>query len=63
MWGYLELMNQTAPLIEDFYIYVLDMLRMERENQMTIFASIHWQGFRNLILKDPTIKRVINEVQ
>merc|ERR1719476_4644 len=42
---------------------VLDVLRLEKSNPYTIFKSIHWQGFRNIILKDSTIKRIINEIR
>jgi hypothetical protein len=40
MWRYLDLMNRTSSLIEDFYIYVLDVLNLERANPYTIFKSI-----------------------
>ena len=61
MWRYLDLMNRTAPVLEDFYINLLDMFKLERSNPFTIFKSIHWQGFRNVILKDPTVKRIFKE--
>ena len=62
MWLYLDLMNRTSTLLEDLYISILDELHIKRSNQFTIFQSIHWQGYRNIILKDPTIKRVIDEL-
>jgi hypothetical protein len=36
---------------------------MERPNPFTIFKSIQWQGFRNIILKDLTVRRLMKEVQ
>lgn len=63
MWRYLDLMNRTAPLIEDLYIYALDTLHLHRTNPFTIFKSIQWQGFRNIILKDPFMRRIMKELQ
>ena len=62
MWQYLDLMNRTAPLIEDFYIWMLDALNFGRPNPYTIFQSIHWQAYRNMILKDSTIQLIIKQI-
>lgn len=63
MWRYLDLMDRTSHLIEDLYIYILDALHLNRTNPYTIFKSIHWQGFRNIILKDPIIRKIMKELQ
>jgi hypothetical protein len=63
MWKYLELLDRTAPLIEDIYLCILDALDLERPNPYSIFKSIQWQGFRNVILKDRTIREVMAQIE
>jgi len=63
MWKYLDLVDRTSPLIEDFYLIILKLLDLERPNKLTIFLSIHWQGFRNIILKDTTIRLILGQIE
>ena len=42
LWKYLELLDRTAPLIEDLYLSILEALDLERPNPFSIFKSIHW---------------------
>jgi hypothetical protein len=37
MWKYLDLMDRTAPVIEDLYLRMLKHLDLERTNRLTVF--------------------------
>ena len=59
---YFELINLTSFKIEDLWLNLLDVLCLERPNKYTVFKAVHYQGFRNIILKDPLMQQIIREV-
>ena len=56
IWNYFELINQNSAKIEDIWLNILEVLQLPRPNKFTIIKSIHYQAFRNVILKDPLIR-------
>jgi hypothetical protein len=62
MWEYLHLLDSTANVIEDFYLILLSKLSLARPNKNTEFKLATWSEFRNVVLKDPTIRGIIAEV-
>lgn len=63
MWRYLDLLDRTAPLIEDIYLRLLKGLHLSRPNELTVFKQVHWQAYRNVILKDTTIRLILDEIE
>jgi hypothetical protein len=37
MWRYLDLLDRTAPIIEDLYLRILKGLYLQRPNELTVF--------------------------
>lgn len=42
MWRYLDLINRTSVLLEDFFLLFLTGLDYDRPNNKTIFKHIQW---------------------
>ena len=59
---YFDIINLNTDKIEDLWLNLLDVIGVERTNKYTIFRKVHYQGFRNIVLKDPLIAQVIREV-
>jgi hypothetical protein len=62
MWDFLKLLDSTTDIIEDFYLVLLSKLNLARPNKFTVFKLATWQEFRNIVLKDTTIRRIIAEI-
>jgi len=58
MWRYLDLLDRSSHLLEDLYLRILKGLSFVRPNELTVFKQVHWQAYRNLILRDSTIKLI-----
>merc|ERR1719362_79175 len=59
---YFELVDLTSYKIEDLWLNLLEVLCLERPNKYTVFKAVHYQGFRNIVLKDPLMQQIIREV-
>lgn len=59
---YFDIVNLNTDKIEDLWLNLLEVIAIERPNKYTIFRQVHFQGFRNVILKDPLIAQIIREV-
>lgn len=62
MWKYLEMLTRTSPFIEDLFLALLEVLELPQPNKFTVFHAVHWQAFRNVILKDSVIRAVIAQI-
>ena len=53
--------EEISDKIEDLWLNLLDLNGIENLNKYTVFRKVHYQGFRNVVLKDPLIAQVIRE--
>lgn len=49
---YFDIVNINSDKVEDLWLNILDVIAVERPNKYTVFRQVHYQGFRNVILKD-----------